>query len=58
MGSDIDMSNEPSPQSETSIAINPSNHSQIVGGSNDIVRLPMRGYFSTDGGSTSAPRCG
>jgi hypothetical protein len=52
VGSNIDMSNEPTPQSETSIAINPSSHSQIVGGSNEIVRLPMRGYFSSDGGST------
>src|SRR5713101_4969489 len=52
VGSNIDMSNEPTPQSETSIAINPSGHSQIVGGSNEIFRLPMRGYFSTDGGST------
>src|SRR6266567_538181 len=52
VGSNIDMSNEPGPQSETSIAINPANPKQIVGGSNEIFRLPMRGYFSTDGGST------
>src|SRR5215471_10666618 len=52
VGSNVDVSNEPTPQSETSIAINPSSHSQIVGGSNEIVRLPMRGYFSSDGGST------
>src|SRR4029077_4299765 len=52
VGSNIDVSNEPTPQSETSIAITPSSHSQIVGGSNEIVRLPMRGYFSSDGGST------
>src|SRR5258708_2037264 len=51
-GSNIDMSNEPGPQSETSIAINPANPEQIVAGSNEIFRLPMRGYFSTDGGST------
>jgi hypothetical protein len=52
VGSNIDMSNEPGPQSETSIAISPANPKQIVGGSNEIFRLPMRGYFSTDGGST------
>src|SRR5712691_10478250 len=52
VGSNIDMSNEPGPQSETSIAINPSNPSQIVAGSNEIFRLPMRGYFSSDGGHT------
>ena len=51
VGSNTDMSNEPTPQSETSIAVNPSGRSQIVGGSNEIVRLPMRGYFSSDGGS-------
>src|SRR5215468_2274539 len=49
VGSNVDMSNEPTPQSETSIAINPSSPAQIVGGSNEIVRLPMRGYFSSDG---------
>ncbi|HEV2372700.1 MAG TPA: hypothetical protein VGS19_11065 [Streptosporangiaceae bacterium] len=52
VGANVDMSNEPGPQSETSIAINPSSQSQIVGGSNEIVRLPMRGYFSSDGGSS------
>jgi hypothetical protein len=52
VGANVDMSNEPGPQSETSIAINPSSPSQIVSGSNEIVRLPMRGYFSADGGSS------
>src|SRR5579859_5812860 len=32
VGSNVDVSNEPTPQSETSIAINPSNPSQIVAG--------------------------
>ncbi len=50
VGRNIDVSHEPGPQSETSIAINPSNPSQIVAGSNEIDRLPMRGYFSSDGG--------
>ncbi len=52
VGKNIDVSNEPGPQSETSIAINPNNGSQIVAGSNEIDRLPMRGYFSGDGGKT------
>jgi hypothetical protein len=49
----VDMSNEATPQSETSIAINPSNTSEIVGGSNEIFCLPMRGYFSTQGGRSA-----
>jgi len=52
VGANVDMSNEPGPQSETSITINPSNPLNIVGGSNEIDRLPMRGYFSSDGGKT------
>ena len=52
VGANVDLSNEPGPQSETAIAINPSNGSQIVAGSNEILRLPMRGYFSADAGST------
>jgi hypothetical protein len=50
----IDMSNEATPQSETSIAINPSDASQIVGGSNEIFCLPMRGYFSTQSGNNGS----
>jgi hypothetical protein len=52
VGANVDVSNEDGPQSETSIAINPNNPSQIVGGSNEIFRLPMRGYFSGDGGAS------
>ena len=51
VGPNIDVSNEAGPQSETSIAINPSNTAQIVGGSNEIIRLPMRGYVSSNGGA-------
>src|SRR5262249_56948616 len=36
VGANVDVSNEPGPQSETSIAINPANHQQIVAGSNEI----------------------
>ncbi len=53
-GTNVDMSNEATPQSETSIAINPSNTSQIVGGSNEIFCLPMRGYFSSQGGKSGS----
>jgi hypothetical protein len=52
VGSNVDVSNEDTPQSETSITVNPNNPSMLVGGSNEIVRLPMRGYFSSDGGKT------
>ncbi|HEX9058171.1 MAG TPA: sialidase family protein [Ktedonobacterales bacterium] len=51
VGANVDVSNESGPQSETSIAINPSNPSALVAGSNEIFRLPMRGYFSADGGA-------
>jgi len=50
VGPNIDVSNEDTPQSETSITVNPKNSNMLVGGSNEIVRLPMRGYFSSDGG--------
>ncbi len=52
VGSNVDMSNEVTPQSEASITVNPNKTSMLVGGSNEIVRLPMRGYFSSDGGNT------
>jgi len=52
VGKNVDASNEPGPQSETSIAINPNNPSQIVAGANEIDRLPMRALFSSDGGNT------
>ena len=50
VGSNVDVSNEDGPQSETSITVNPNNSNALVGGSNEIFRLPMRGYFSSDGG--------
>jgi len=52
VGANVDMSNEDTPQSETSITVNPNNPNMLVGGSNEIVRLPMRGYFSSDGGKS------
>src|SRR5437868_136677 len=49
-GSNVDVSNECGPQSETFIAINPLRPRQLAAGSNEIFRDPMRGYFSTDNG--------
>src|SRR6266511_1186114 len=48
----IDVSNECDPQSETFITINPSRPKALAAGSNEIFRLPMRGYFSSDGGAS------
>jgi hypothetical protein len=48
----IDISNECGPQSETNITINPSQTKNLAAGSNEIFRLPMRGYFSTNGGTS------
>ena len=45
-GTNIDVSNECGPQSETYITLNPANPKQLAGGSNEIFRLPMRGYFT------------
>jgi hypothetical protein len=46
----IDISNECGPQSETYITINPQNTKQLAAGSNEIFRLPMRGYYSSKNG--------
>jgi hypothetical protein len=51
LGTNVDVSNECGPQSETYITLDPSTPSRLAAGSNEIFRLPMRGYFSTDGGS-------
>src|SRR6266702_822448 len=45
VGANVDVSNECGPQSETFIAINPNRPKQLAAGSNEIFRLPMRGYF-------------
>ena len=50
IGGNVDVSNECGPQSETFIAMK--DGSTIAGGSNEIFRLPMRAYFSSDGGKT------
>lgn len=51
-GSNVDVSNECGPQSETYIALNLANPKQLAGGSNEIFRLPMRGYYSSNGGKS------
>jgi hypothetical protein len=52
VGSNVDVSNECAPQSEVFITVNPAKSKALAAGSNEIYRLPMRGYFSTDNGSS------
>src|ERR1041384_7138875 len=52
VGSNVDVSNECGPQSETFITINPNKPKILAAGSNEIFRLPMRGYYSTNGGGS------
>jgi hypothetical protein len=51
-GNNVDASHECGSQSETSIAINPADPDNVVAGSNEIQRLPMRAMASFDGGKT------
>src|SRR5260370_25936578 len=53
VGANVDVSNEDTPQSETSITVNPNNPDMLVGGSNEIFPLPIRRYFSNNSGHTS-----
>jgi hypothetical protein len=53
-GPNVDVSNECGPQSETFITLNTRNPKSLAGGSNEIFRLPMRGYSSSDGGANWA----
>jgi hypothetical protein len=50
VGSDVDVSNECGPQSETYVTMRDAR--TLAGGSNEIFRLPMRAYFSSDGGKS------
>ncbi|HEX2715017.1 MAG TPA: hypothetical protein VHM88_22750 [Candidatus Acidoferrales bacterium] len=52
VGPNVDVSNECGPQSETFITLDPSDTKVLTAGSNEIFRVPMRGYFSSDGGSS------
>ena len=52
VGPNVDVSNECGPQSETFITIDPTKPKTLAAGSNEIFRLPMRGYFSADGGAS------
>jgi hypothetical protein len=52
VGANVDVSNECGPQSETYITLNPNHPTTLTAGSNEIFRLPMRGYFSSDNGSS------
>src|SRR5256885_16912020 len=47
----VDVSNECGPQSETFITLNTAQPKILAAGSNEIFRLPMRGYFSSNGGA-------
>jgi hypothetical protein len=48
----VDVSNECGPQSETFITLDPNKPKTLAAGSNEIFRLPMRGYYSTNGGTS------
>jgi hypothetical protein len=52
LGNNVDVSNECGPQSETFITINPNKTKVLAAGSNEIFRLPMRGYFSSNAGTS------
>lgn len=52
VGANLDVSNECGPQSETYVTLNPGQPATLTGGSNEIFRLPMRAYFSSDGGAS------
>src|SRR6266849_4715814 len=54
-GPNVDVSKECGPQSETFITLNTLHANSVAGGSNEIFRLPMRGYSSPDGGNTWNP---
>ncbi len=51
-GTNVDASNECGPQSETFITLDTTKPKNLAAGANEIFRLPMRGFFSLDGGKT------
>jgi len=52
----VDVSNASGPQSETSVAVDPSNPRILLAGSNNIGTSTMRAYSSVDGGRTWTSR--
>ena len=50
--SNVNVSDECGPQSETFITLNTVNPQSVAAGANEILRLPMRGYASLDGGAS------
>jgi hypothetical protein len=52
VGANVDVSNECGPQSETYVTLDTGAAKRLAAGSNEIYRLPMRGYWSADGGKT------
>jgi len=52
VGANVDVSNEPGPQSEVFIAVDSQNPNVLAAGSNEIFRNPQRTYFSSDGGAS------
>src|SRR5437868_9616402 len=51
-GTNVDVSNECGPQSETFITLDTLNPKSLAAGSNEIFRLPMRGYYSNNSGKS------
>ena len=51
VGPNINVSNECGPQSETYITLRTAKPQVLAGGANEIYRLPMRGFYSSNGGS-------
>lgn len=51
-GSNVDVSNECGPQSETFITLDTRSPKNLAAGSNEIFRLPMRGYYSNNSGKS------
>src|SRR5262249_17762174 len=54
VGSNVDVSNECGPQSETFITLDPSRPEPLPPGSTEIFRSPMSGYCSSNGGAAWA----
>ena len=48
----VDVSNECGPQSETFITLDPTSPHALAAGANEIFRLPMRAYFSSNDGTS------